>query len=118
MRSISSLSAVSMSASKSFATQRNGGLYEVGRKIVADTRAEKEKILDDLEHNRMSVLTNEELLRMVRSLLWEALSSEEFILCWDEKNFTFNIGKFRYCFTYEDSILSRLNAVLKFRQPK
>ncbi|MCE2930222.1 MAG: hypothetical protein LW809_02390 [Vampirovibrionales bacterium] len=112
MQPISSLASVSMSPSKSLATQRNGYVFEKGVKIDQPRR------LKTLFEQKTSKIADKPIKKKLASIFAQAYKSSHFYLRLDEKNFTFNIGKFKYCFPYDDSILSRLNAVLKFRQPK
>ena len=118
MQPISSLSAVSMSPSKSLATQRNGALFNGVKRIATTSDKQNTQVVNALVQEKMPKITNTKLLKTLKSLLSEALSSKELNLRLDARNFTFNIGGLKYCFPYNDSILPRLNAVLKFRQPK
>ncbi len=68
MQPISSLSAVSMSPSKSFATQRNGGVYVGGKQMKGK---QKRKVVKRLVQERMPIVTDKKLLRTFRSLLLE-----------------------------------------------
>ncbi len=112
MQPISSLSAVSMSPSKSLATQRNGYVFAKGVKI------DQPRLLKTLFEQKTSKITEKSIKKQLLSIFAKAYKSQDLNLLLDSKNFTFNIGTFKYCFPYNDSILPRLNAVLKFCQSK
>jgi hypothetical protein len=119
MQPISSLSTVSMSPSKSLATQRNGSLYEVGKPIVAETAEQQKQVVDKILKEKMPKIQDSKLLKTIKSLLSDALSSKDFYLRLDEKNFTFKIGNIGYCFYYDDNLMmEKLTKVLNVHQPK